>query len=67
MKHVWGYYLVQCWEFCLQGCVGAVPKNTKKAKKAGNAKKAAGKVPREEGVDVFGVGALRAKRGLLIK
>ena len=40
--------LKQCWRFCLEASVGVVPKNTKKAKKTRNTKKAAGKVLREE-------------------
>ena len=37
-------------DFALEVGVGAAPNNTKKAKKARNAKKAAGKVLREEGL-----------------
>ena len=37
-------------EICLQVNVGVVPKKTKKAKEARNAKKAAEKVLREEGL-----------------
>ena len=44
------FILMQCRIFCLEVSLGAVPKNTKKAKKARNAKKAAGKVRREGGV-----------------
>ena len=40
----------QCWRFCLEFSVGAVPKNTKKANKARNAKKDAGKAILEEGL-----------------
>ena len=42
--------LQQRWIFCLEYSVWAVPKNTQKAKKARNAKTAAGKVLREEGL-----------------
>ena len=38
-------------DICLEFSVRAVPRNTRKAKKARNAKKAAGKVLREEGLD----------------
>ena len=44
------FILKQCWKFCLEISVGAVPKNTEKATKARNAKKAAGKVLRDEGL-----------------
>ena len=39
--------LKQCWRFDREASVGAVPNNTKKAWKARNVKKAAGKVLRE--------------------
>ena len=47
---MWVYTLKQCSRFCLEVSVGAVPKNTKKANKARDAKKAAEKVLREEGL-----------------
>ena len=40
----------QWWRFCLEVGMGMVPKNTKIAKKPRNAKKAAEKVLREEGL-----------------
>ena len=43
-KQVGIYILKRCWRFCLGFSVWAVPKNTKEAKKARNAKKAAGNV-----------------------
>ena len=42
--------LKRCWRVLLQVNVSAVPKNTKKTKKARNAKEGAGKVLREEGL-----------------
>ena len=42
------FILKRCWRFCLGLSVWAVPKNTKEAKKARNAKKAAGKVLESE-------------------
>ena len=44
------FTLKPCRRFCLEVSVGAVPKNSRKAKKARNAKKAAGKVLRAEGL-----------------
>ena len=52
----------------LECSVGVVPRNTKKAKKARNAKKAAGKLLREMGLaGVFRAGALKAKQVVIIK
>ena len=44
------FILKQCWRFCAEVSVEAVPRNTKKAKKARNTKKAAGKLLLEEGL-----------------
>lgn len=44
-----------CWKLCLELSVGAIPKNTKKAKNAINVKKA-GKGLREAGLDRRGPG-----------
>ena len=50
------FTLKQCWRSCLEVGVGAVVKNTKKAKKARNTKKAAGKVLGDEGLGRCGPG-----------
>ena len=42
--------LKHCWRVCPEVTIGEVPKSTKKANKARNAKKAAGKILRWEGL-----------------
>ena len=45
-----GYLCCSAGDLVLEVSVGAVPRNRKKAKKARNAKKASGKLLREEGL-----------------